>query len=380
MIITSIEELRLAAPTHALDSFDSIAGVVDNTEHDVLEEKLGTALYAKLCQWYEQNPSARSLISAQYSAGGTMTDISAWNRLWLVALRVVAYSVLARSAGQQAVSVNNAGLNQFSAEGYQPATKDAIDTYRQANLQEAAAACNQLLRLLEQWTKAVGSASGGSAAEGSTTAPEAAGITVDDEMREIVKLWRQSRYFYLSTSLLIPTATCLQQYVNFAENRDRFIQMLPDLLFIQEEQIANSVGEDFLAWLIAEGLRLNTDVAPIVRTIIHRLRKVMAALLVERTSVLKFSKEQKLQAHDDGVRMLDVACTYIRNHQTDILAALGEDHADVFALSPLYVAEEPATAPETSAPGQCCCATAADSDPSRTYQKGDPAAWTPPLM
>lgn len=395
MIITSLEELRLAAPTHALDSFDNIAGVVDNTEHDVLEEKLGTPLYTKLCQWYEQNPNERSNISAQVLQGGTYTDISPWNRLWLVSLRVVAYSVLARNAGQQAVSVNNAGLNQFSAEGYQPATKDAIDTYRQANLQEAAAACNQLLRLLEQWTKQTDAA---------------------DETKEIVALWRHSRYFYLSTSLLIPTATCLQQYVNFSENRDRFIQMLPDLLFIQEEQIANAIGEDFLQWLVAEGLKLNTDVpvstvlagsasentdvTPIIRNIIHRLRKAMAALLVERTAVLRFTKDQRIQAHDDAVRMLDVACTYIRNHQPDILQALDatvnvsvldgsaveeaiEQARTPFLTSPLYIKEEAATVPEASASGKSgcvCCGTTAAKDPNRTYAKGDPAAWTPPLF
>ena len=346
MIITSLEELRLAAPTHALDSFDNIAGVVDNTEHDVLEEKLGTPLYTKLCQWYEQNPNERSNISAQVLQGGTYTDISPWNRLWLVSLRVVAYSVLARNAGQQAVSVNNAGLNQFSAEGYQPATKDAIDTYRQANLQEAAAACNQLLRLLEQWTKQTDAA---------------------DETKEIVALWRHSRYFYLSTSLLIPTATCLQQYVNFSENRDRFIQMLPDLLFIQEEQIANAIGEDFLQWLVAEGLKLNTDVpvstvlagsasentdvTPIIRNIIHRLRKAMAALLVERTAVLRFTKDQRIQAHDDAVRMLDVACTYIRNHQPDILQALDATvNVSVLDGSAVEEAIEQARTPSSPAP------------------------------
>ena len=422
MIITSLEELRLAAPTHALDSFDNIAGVVGNTEHDVLEEKLGTPLYTKLCQWYEQNPNERSNISAQVLQGGTYTDISPWNRLWLVSLRVVAYSVLARNAGQQAVSVNNAGLNQFSAEGYQPATKDAIDTYRQTNLQEAAAACNQLLRLLEQWTKAVAAAdaansvpassAGGSAA----TVPDASASGITDETKEIVALWRHSRYFYLSTSLLIPTATCLQQYINFSENRDRFIQMLPDLLFIQEEQIANAIGEDFLQWLVAEGLKLNTDVpvstvlagsasentdvTPIIRNIIHRLRKAMAALLVERTAVLRFTKDQRIQAHDDAVRMLDVACTYIRNHQPDILQALDatvnvsvldgsaveeaiEQARTPFLTSPLYIKEEAATVPEASASGKSgcvCCGTTAAKDPNRTYAKGDPAAWTPPLF
>ena len=101
----------------------------------------------------------------------------------------------------------------------------------------------------------------------------------------------------------------------------------------------------------------------------------MAALLVGRTAVIKYTKEQRIQAHDDGVRMLDVACTYIRNQQPAILAALGEDNADIFKSSPLYVAPEPAPADEQ--PHHCGCDAKA---PDRTYAKGDPAAWTPPLL
>ena len=50
MIITTIQELRLASPAHALDSIDGLVGFIDNSEHDFLEEKLGTPLYDSLCQ------------------------------------------------------------------------------------------------------------------------------------------------------------------------------------------------------------------------------------------------------------------------------------------------------------------------------------------
>lgn len=395
MIITSLEELRLAAPTHALDSFNSIIGVIDNTEHDVLEEKLGTPLYLRLCQWYNDNSSIRSMIVEQVRVKGTYTNPSAWNHLWLISLRVVAYSALARSVGQQTVSVNNAGLNQFSADGYQPATKDAIDTYRQANIQEAAAACNQLLRLLERWTKAVGHAETTSGDSSDSSTPD------DEEQREIVSLWRQSRYFYLSTQLLIPTATCLQQYINFLENRERFIQMLPDLLFIQEEIITNSVGEDFLQWLVKEGLKQtngDTPISPIddnteatedskpvrqiIQNVIHRLRKVMAAQLVTRTIVLKFNREQKQQAHDDSVRMLDVACTYIRTHQKELISA-----GAPLESGPLFISGTAQNLTEdksakTSCHVACCDNQSTDSnDPTAINNRpGAAAFFTPPIL
>lgn len=87
MIITSIQELRLASPAHALDSIDGLVGFIDNSEHDFLEDKLGTPLYDALCQWYDQNPAVRSSVS-DYQTGY-------WNRLLLLAQRCVAFDALA---------------------------------------------------------------------------------------------------------------------------------------------------------------------------------------------------------------------------------------------------------------------------------------------
>ena len=108
MIITTTQELRLASPAHALDSIDGLVGFIDNSEHDFLEDKLGTSLYQELCKWYDDNPVTRSSI-ADYQTGY-------WNRLLLIAQRVVAFDALGRAIGMQAISVNNAGINQMIAE------------------------------------------------------------------------------------------------------------------------------------------------------------------------------------------------------------------------------------------------------------------------
>jgi hypothetical protein len=84
--------------------------------------------------------------------------------------------------------------------------------------------------------------------------------------------------------------------------------------------------------------------------LLHRLRKVMAALLVGRTSVLKYTKEQKVQAHDDGVRMLQNVVEYIKNN----------------------IEEQPAPAPEP-APAPC-----PHNEPKP--QEAQAACWTPPLL
>lgn len=360
MLITTIEELRLSSPAHALDSIDGLVGFIDNSEHDFLEEKLGTPLYDALCRWYDANPITRSTVE-DYNTGY-------YNRLLLLCQRCVAFDALGSASGMQVVSVNNSGINQMTADDYKPADKDSVETYRSTCTKEAHKALNRLLTMLEQWCKEEGTTDSTDETEGTVLSGFAA------EREQIVTLWKQSRYYYRSTASLIPTALCLQDYLNIYDNREKFIQMLPDLLFIQEEQVAPAIGEDFLQWLISQSL--TEEVSPLVSRIIHRLRKVMAALLVGRTAVIKYQKEQKIQAHDDGVRMLDVACTYIRNQQPAILTALGPDHEDIFKSSPLYV--EPAPAPSSPVPDASASVHHCGCD---AHDPADRAAcWTPPLL
>ena len=317
MLITNIQELRLASPAHALDSIDGLVGFIDNSEHDFLEDKLGTPLYDALCQWYDQNRTVRSSV-ADYQTGY-------WNRLLLLAQRCVAFDALGRAIGMQAISVNNAGINVSVADDYPKADDKAMQTYRDTCTKEAHAALNQLLRQLEQWCKEQPHPQPLSEGEGSE----------DSERSEIVALWRQSRYYYLAAALLIPSCEVLQSYLNIYDSREKFIQLLPDLRFIQEEIIANSIGEDLLKVVIdfardgklpadnseSEGTAaansqlstLNSQLTePTLTRLVHRLRKVMVALLVSRTKVLKYDKEQKVQAHDDGVRMLQNVTEYLK--------------------------------------------------------------------
>ena len=319
-------------------------GFIDNSEHGFLEDKLGTPLYNALCQWYDQNPTVRSSVS-DYQTGY-------WNRLLLMAQRVVGFDALGRSAGMQGVSVNNAGINMGIADDYPKAPKESIDDYRKTCFTEALKSCDLMLAELERWTTeetSSAAASGSPADETSSLSPQTSDIA---ERSEIVSLWRQSRYFYLAASMLIPSAVVLQQYLDFDESREKFIRMLPDLRFIQEEIIANSIGEEYLDHLIDVSVSTAGDGSPITTKspvelrIIHQLRRVIVAWLISRTKVLKYDKEAKLQAHDDGVRKMQDACDFIRRHQEDILRALGDD-TSAFTASPLYV--EPQSAADDAA-------------------------------
>ena len=335
MIITTISELRLVSPSHAFDTIDGLVGFIDNSEHGFLEDKLGTPLYNALCQWYDQNHSVRSSV-ADYQTGY-------WNRLLLMAQRVVGFDALGRSAGMQGVSVNNAGINMGIADDYPKADRDAIDTYRKTCFTEALKSCDLMLAELERWTTEETSATADNTQPSDishqpSTSPQPSDIS---ERSEIVSLWRQSRYFYLAASMLIPSAVVLQQYLDFDESREKFIRMLPDLRYIQEEIIANSIGEEYLDHLIDVSVSTAGDAQPITTKspvelrIIHQLRRVIVAWLISRTKVLKYDKEAKIQSRDDGVRKMQDACDFIRRHQHAILCAL-----DVAAGFPPIAAAE----------------------------------------
>ena len=356
MIITTIDELRLHSPAHALDTLDGLTGFIDNSEHDFLLEKLGEPLYQKLCQWYDDNQGVMSRV-AQGAAGEN--DLPPFNHLCLMAQRVVAFDALGRAIGMQIVSVHNSGVNQMTAEDYDKPSKDSIDTYRTTCVTEAHAALNRLLRQLEQWAKKPDPAEG-------------EGDDYDKERKEIINLWKQSSYYYLAAGLLIPSCEVMMRYLNIYDSREKFIQLLPDLQFIQEEQIATSVGDDLMKALVdfsTNGTKPDGAEEALLQTVLHRLRKVMAALLAGRTSVLKYTKEQKVQFHDDGVRMFETAINFLRSHQQNF-------PEDLVKNAPWYVKVETPEKPSGDAQGTPCAGKPA----GEAAATASAALWTPPLL
>jgi len=406
MLITTIKELRLCFPTHAIDHIEPYVGYIDNSEHEFLLNPLGQPLYDKLCDWYDEHKEDYSQTDGK--------DVGYYNRLLLMAQRCVAFDAMGRSYDMQAVSVNNAGLNFATAEDYPKADRDAKNDAKNACSREAHSALNRLLYTLEQWTAIAPTA------EDSVPAGLPGG---DYELFEIVKFWRSSRYFYLAAQLLIPSATVLQEYLNIYDSREKFIQMLPDLHFIQEEQIAPSIGEDFCEYLVNAQLLGGTkrdataamastplslsddaDIPPTMRRLLHKLRKIEATLLEGRTKVIKVDKDRRIAAHDEGIRLLGLFTDYCQQHQSAILKALDQQAGypptaaamlspqdqetiatDVlqgcleaeapFTESPLFVAPDfptEATTPAESSAGNCTCCTDNRSSMSMLV--------TPPLL
>lgn len=319
MIITTTEELRRCLPSHAIDHIEAFKGYIDNSEHEFLLQPLGQPLYDKLCDWYDENQPTYSEVEDR--------ETGYWNRLLLIAQRCVAFDAMSRAIDQQAISINGAGINFASADDYKPADRDAINAAKLSYQKEAHSALNRLLYTLEQWT---------------AQCPAAEDAKEDtEELFEICKFWRSSRYFYLVAQLLIPSATVLQEYLNIYDSREKFIQMLPDLHFIQEEQIAPAIGEDFCEFLVGMQLKGGTkrdataavsstpkvladdsDIPPTTRRLLHKLRKIEATLLEGRTKVIKVDKDRRIAARDEGMRLLSDWLTWCQQHQQAILRDL----------------------------------------------------------
>ncbi len=291
MLITTNQEFRLHNPSNAVDEVNLLQGILDNSEKDFLREKLGGPLYDRLCEYYLNTSPDGFYLSV--TGGDYQSDPYAI--LLLYAQRVIVNDALTRYASQQAVSLNGSGVNMASSEDYSVASEKMLDKAIQGYKKEAFASLNALLVQLEEWAKemdvlALTPSTEDPQDETDTTETD----TKQEAIKEIVTLWQQSKYYYLHASLLIPTCTVLQCYLDIYENRDKFIRLLPDLLFIQEEYIEEAIGED----LIQELLRADD-----ADRLLKKVRRLIVAYLEERTTVLSIDKTRRQQAHSEAVSL-----------------------------------------------------------------------------
>lgn len=301
MLLSTNQELRLHVPSNAFDDVSLLQGILDNSEKDFLRDKLGTPLYNRLCEYYKLNIDAEDFYLAV--TNGTYAQ-HPWQELLLNAQRMVANDTLSRYAYQQLISANVAGVNMAASQDYAVASDKMLDKGVQGFKKEAMVSLNNLLLLLEGWAKITqpmpidepetDTTTGQTPTEPKPTAP-----TEEErmaEIAEIVNLWQQSEYYYLHHDLLLPTCAVLQQYIDIYNNRDKFIRLIPDLRFIQEEYIEDVFGADFIAEMLQA---TDTD------RLLKKSRRLMVAYLIERTSVLTFDKLTRQQAHDDAVSIRD---------------------------------------------------------------------------
>lgn len=292
MIISTIKELRLHIPSNAIDEINSLQGILDNSEKDFLHDKLGDSLYNRLCEYY-QTVSPDDFYMAVSNGEHTQQP---WMQLLLMAQRMVTYDAMSRFAYTQALSINGTGINVASSDDYGTASKDLLDKGVQGYKREAMVSLNQMLVMLEGWARKMATPAAIAEADSTdqpTTEPK------DEQhkaIEEISLLWQESQYYYAHHDLLIATCADLQQYLDIYESREKFIRLLPDLHFIQDEYISEAIGEDTVQRL------LHTD-NPNDKPLLRKVRRLMVAHLEERTTILTIDKARRAAAHNEAIAL-----------------------------------------------------------------------------
>lgn len=306
MILRTIEELRMYLPSHNLSNMDSIYGYIENSEQDFLLERVGRPLLKELQKKYDEIQDKTVLLP---NSGIART---AWEELIVLCQRVVAYNCMARSADITAVSINSAGINVASTSDYDAAKDEAVKRFKQNCNIEAHSAVNRLLVQLEEWAQDCGK--------------EPADDEQDllEEERDIVELWKKSRYYYQVNGLFINTASLFNQYVDIYDNREKFVQLLPDLRLVQDLNIRPELGDELTDDLLDkyQNGKLNDQQHEAVK----RIQRTMALFVESRNSIFK-----RPQAKDEALMNMRVTIDYISGHASDF--------GEAVKSSPFY--EEP---------------------------------------
>ena len=341
MILFTNQELRLHLPSNAVDEVANLQGMLDNSEKDFLKPRLGASLYDRLCKQYA---SIEPLIFCDAVADGTYVN-DPWNELLLYAQRMIVNDAMAQSIEKQALSVNGSGINVASSNDYAVATDKQIAQGKESYRQSAMTSLNNLLSLLEGWAKEVNTPmpieAAGDGTEGSTPSDgsnqgsssegtdEGTDSGKDDAaeteakqheaIEEIVTLWQESKYYYYHRDLLFPTCESLQPYLDIYGNRDKFVRLIPDMLFIQSEYLEEAFGEDFIPRLLQAD---END------KMLKKARQLVAAYLKERTSVINFDKLTRSTAHNDAITVRESIHRLLKKEKAEKQAKLDAAKAD----------------------------------------------------
>ena len=332
MIISTNQELRLHVPSNAIDDIATIQGILDNSEKDVLKDKLGASLYNRLCEEYKK---LDPLDFYNHVQDGTYIQ-HPWEELLLNAQRVVANEAMARFAYQQIISINGAGVNIASSNDYDAASEKLLDKGVAGYKKEALVSLNNLLLMLENMAKMANTPIGANVPKDeSTDVPKDDSTKGDGDiedpptqptkeeihaaLEDIILLWQESRYYYLHHDLLIPTCEIMQQYLDIYDSRDKFIRLIPDMLFIQSEYLEEAFGEDFIPRLLQAD---END------KMLKKARQLVVAYLKERTSVISFDKLTRSTAHNDAITVRESIHRLLKKEKAEKQAKLDAAKAE----------------------------------------------------
>ena len=386
MILSSNQELRLQIPSNSVDDVANLQGMLDNSEKDFLKPRLGASLYDRLCKYYA---SIEPVDFCDTVINGSYTD-NPWSELLVYAQRMVANDAMAQNIEKQVLSINGSGINVASSSDFAVATKDQIAQGKGSFRETAMTSLNNMLSLLEGWAKEVNTpmpieeagdgvedstpsdgSNHGSSSEGTDEGTDSgkddaaeAEAKQHEAIEEIVTLWQESKYYYYHRDLLFPTCESLQPYLDIYGNRDKFVRLIPDMLFIQSEYLEEAFGEDFIPRL----LQASED-----DKMLKKARQLVAAYLKERTSVINFDKLTRSTAHNDAITVRESIHRLLKKEEAEAQAKLDAAKADSATES---------SAPSLSTSNASSASSSDSKDGSEGYdnnQKGSRIFVTPIL-
>ena len=346
MFIRSENEIISLMPTARWSRPDQIYGYVEEEERVALEPLLGTTLYQHLCNEYERlrkeygditsttiKPTGKAkkdpkvphadvtermdrvqagLVEPTCTAQAKEEkDVPKKDqvtvRLLRICQQIVFYKMLSHKAGLLTVSFNEGGgMNQVSAEGYDPADQKKIEHVVKDAYMSAGRAIDSLLLFLEA---------------------DAKGDKVFTEM------WQEADAYYLHKDLLFQTARVLNEYLDIKGERMAYVALVRDIRFCQNTYLKPRIGGKLLKAVVAyanNGAATKEVDAEVYDELLSMLRTALALYVESRRTELAPVKE-KLARRDsmtDAQQAMATACNFIEEH----IDALGDAAVD----TPIY--------------------------------------------
>lgn len=296
MLLTERREIDIFLPTSVQESAESILTLAADAEETHLLPVLGRPLFDHIDELYQE-----VALNDDWYLPQNRKDTPPEQRLIRLCQEVVVYMTLADNAGLFSVSLNDAGLNTPSSQGYEEADEKRIDRFVKDAFKKGHRAIDRLLIFLEEDARS--------------------------EEPKFAEHWKSSRYFYENHDTLFTTAVEFNRYVNIDESREWFVKLLPDIRFCQDTHLAPQVGYTLMDALVQSltqpGEPMTEKDIRIWSVAIVKLRQALALHVEARNEKLK-RKTSRAEAD----LSLERAKDYIRNHQSTFGMAM-ED-------SPLY--------------------------------------------
>lgn len=266
MFIRTEQEIKSLMPTARWSRPSELYGYLEEEERVALEPLLGSALYLHLCEEVErlrkdygditsttikptgkarQDPglpsahitdrldeiSEGTVDPSSYAGimdGSEEKEVSKTDmqeiRLLRICQRIEFYRMFSHKAWLLSVSFNEGGgLNNVSAEGYEPAETKQIEQAVKDAYMSAGRATDDLLLFLESDAK---------------------------HDRVFTDLWKEADAFYLHRDLLFQTAKVLNEYIDIGNDRKAYVQLVRDIRFCQNTYIKPRIGAKLLKEIV----------------------------------------------------------------------------------------------------------------------------------